>query len=92
MNRTKPHQSPAARAVPRPTVRPPISQTNGDVALADITDVCALSRMSPSWVWDEVKEGRLPAPVIRLPRCTRWRLADVRAWLIEWAAAAQVSA
>lgn len=59
-----------------------------DVALGDIRDVCAAVRMSPSWVHEETSAGRFPRPVVRMPRCTRWRLADVRNWLIERAAQA----
>jgi predicted DNA-binding transcriptional regulator AlpA len=65
----------------RPSRRPPLSEAHADLALADITDVCALLRMSKSWVHDAIVRGAFPSPVIRKPRCTRWRLADVRAWL-----------
>lgn len=38
--------------------------------------------------WHElVRVGEAPQPVIRAPRCTRWRLADVRQFLIDRAAA-----
>lgn len=39
--------------------------------------------MSVSWWHEEVRTGRAPAPVVRQPRCTRWRLADARAYWIE---------
>ena len=82
----------AVRAEPtkRPTVRPPIPTGHDDVALIDINDVCALARMSMSWWHDEVRAGRAPQPLRYGPRCTRWRLADVRAWLIERAKAAAI--
>lgn len=67
----------------RPIVRPPLSHGHDDVALADMTDLEALTRMQRSWLHAAVRDGRFPAPVIREPRCTRWRLADVRRWLIE---------
>lgn len=70
-------------AVPKPIVRPPLVETHADVALADIKDFAALSRMSESWIHDAVRTGLAPAPVIKQPRCTRWRLADIRAWLIK---------
>ena len=76
----------------RATVRPPLPSANADVALTDINDVCALVRMSPSWWHDEVRAGRAPAPLRFGPRCTRWKLADVRAWLIERAAQPQAEA
>lgn len=62
----------------RPTRRPPLPDAHSDVSLGDIKDVCALIRMSASWVHAEVSAGRFPAPAIRRPRCTRWRIADVR--------------
>jgi len=60
-----------------------------DVAFLDIADVCALARMSASWVHEEVRTGRFPVPMRFGPRCSRWRSADVRAWLIARADAAQ---
>ena len=78
------------RTKKRPTVRPPLPAGQSDVALADINDLEALTRMKRSWLHQAVREGRFPAPAIREPRCTRWKLADVRAWIatrIEQAAA-----
>ncbi len=74
----------------RPIVRPPLPDAHADVALADINDLRALIRMSASWIHEEVRHGRFPEPVIREPRCTRWRISDVRAWLIERANKATV--
>ena len=76
-------------AIARPIVRPPLIEAHADVALADIKDFAALSRMSESWIHDAVKNGLAPVPVIKQPRCTRWRLADIRAWLIKRASAAE---
>lgn len=39
--------------------------------------------MSISQWHNLVRSGDAPAPAIRQPRFTRWRIADVRAWLIE---------
>ncbi len=61
----------------------PLPAGLADVALLDIRDVLAAVRMSASWVHDEVRERRFPQPLRFGPRCTRWRSADVRAWLIE---------
>ncbi len=66
----------------RPIVRPPLPETNIDVALIDIKDFAALTRMSRSWILQEVAAGRAPQPVIRRPRCTRWKLSDVRAYAV----------
>ena len=54
-----------------------------DVALADIKDLMALTRWSASKIHDLVRKGEFPAPSIRESRCTRWKLADVRGYLIE---------
>lgn len=54
-----------------------------DVALASIKDVCALVRMSPSWVHDEIRAGRFPQPLRFGPRCSRWTVASIRTWLAE---------
>jgi hypothetical protein len=56
-----------------------------DVALIDGQTCAATACMSISWWLAEVAAGRAPAPAIRKPRCTRWRLADVRAWLVQHA-------
>jgi predicted DNA-binding transcriptional regulator AlpA len=61
----------------------PLPADLADVALLDIKDVCAVVRMSASWVHDATRTSRFPSPVIRQSRCARWRSADVRAWLIE---------
>lgn len=53
-----------------------------DVALIDAAGVCAMVAMSKSWLYAQVAAGEFPAPVIREPRCSRWRLADVRAHLM----------
>lgn len=60
-----------------------------DVALLDISDVCAAARMSASWIHEEVRAGRFPQPMRFGPRCSRWRSSDVRAWLVARAAAAE---
>lgn len=59
-----------------------------DVALIDAPTCAATGGMSVSWWHDEVKEGRAPQPAIRKPRCTRWRVSDVRAFWIASAAQA----
>lgn len=51
-----------------------------DVLLIDAAKCAAAGDMSVSWWHEEVRAGRAPQPVVRRPRCTRWRLADVRAF------------
>lgn len=60
-----------------------------EVAFLDIRDVCMVARMSASWIHDEVRGGRFPQPMRFGPRCSRWRSADVREWLVARAAAAE---
>lgn len=74
----------------RATTPPPASLA--DVSLLDIKDVCAAVRMSVSWVHDEVRSGRFPQPLRFGMRCTRWKAADVRQWLIERASGAAADA
>lgn len=50
------------------------------VALVDAKVFAAVGGMSVSWLLEEVAARRAPQPVIRRPRCTRWRLVDVRAF------------
>lgn len=73
--------------VSRVAKRPPLPEGHAAYALADINDVEALTRMKRSWIYEEVRLGRFPAPVIRQPRCTRWLLADIRAWVLRRIAA-----
>jgi hypothetical protein len=49
-----------------------------DVALADAYTCAAVGDMGITWWLDKVASGEAPAPVIRQPRCTRWRIADVK--------------
>jgi predicted DNA-binding transcriptional regulator AlpA len=60
--------------------------TLADVALIEATTCAAAGAMSVSWWHDAVRLGRAPAPAIRKPRCTRWRLSEVRAF---WEALAE---
>ena len=53
------------------------------VALIDGPTAAAAGCMSLSSWHELVRKGEAPAPVIRQPRCTRWTLVSVRAWLIE---------
>lgn len=62
-----------------------VRQSCEDIALCDVSDVLEIVRMSRTWLWAETAAGRFPAPHIRRPRMTRWRLADVRRWVQEQA-------
>lgn len=71
-----------------PAARPLPADLAG-VALIDAPTCAAVGDMSVSWWHDEVRAGRAPAPAIREPRCTRWRVVDVRTY---WAQRAEESA
>jgi hypothetical protein len=57
-----------------------------DVRLLDIKACCAPGDMGATWWRSEVAAGRAPEPVVRLPRCTRWRAADVHKFWADFAA------
>ena len=80
-----------AKTDPKPAARP-LPADLADVALLDISDVCAAVRMSASWVHDEVRSCRFPQPLRYGPRCTRWPAASVRQYLIDRAAQPQAEA
>jgi predicted DNA-binding transcriptional regulator AlpA len=65
----------------KPTVRSLAPPELADVALIDAPRIAAAACMSLSSWHELVRTGQAPQPVMRAPRCTRWRLADVRAWL-----------
>lgn len=73
---TKTDTKPAARPLPANLV---------DIALIDASTCAAPGDLSVSWWLEEVRAGRAPQPVIRKPRCTRWRLVDVRTFWVEFA-------
>lgn len=76
----------------KPVRREPIATHQADVALCDVRDIMAMTRMGKSFLYAAVRDGTFPAPVIKRPRCTRWRLADVRNYLLKFGANAQASA
>ncbi len=69
----------------KPTARTVPPDALADVALIDCKAAAAAACISVSQFHDLVRTGRAPQPAFRAPRCTRWRLADVRAWLVEFA-------
>ncbi len=56
-----------------------------EALLIDAKRAAAMGSFSLSWWLSEVCAGRAPAPVIRKPRCTRWRASDVRAFWQQFA-------
>ena len=78
----------AAAAGTRRATRPPTPPALADVALIDGPGAAAAACISISQWHALVAEGDAPRPAFRGIRCTRWKLIDVRAWLIERAAGA----
>lgn len=68
-------------------VAQPFPSALADVALIDAETCAAPGMMSVSWWHEEVRSGRAPKPAVQRPRCTRWRLADVKAFWLDFAAA-----
>ena len=59
---------------PKPIVLPtPLAE----VALVDAKTAAAAGGVGESWWLDRVRTGAAPQPAVRLPRFSRWRLADV---------------
>lgn len=52
-----------------------------DSALLDVKEIRYLAGRSPASIWRDVKRGRLPRPISIGPNSSRWRAADVRAYL-----------
>jgi prophage regulatory protein len=45
--------------------------------LLDIKEVCRKFSVGPTWVYTELKAGRLPKPVSLGKRCTRWVESEI---------------
>lgn len=65
---------------------PEIPSALADVALIDDTTCAVAAGMSVSYWRELVAGGIAPLPAIQATRFTRWRLADVRAFLIAFVA------
>ena len=72
---SRPTQAPCQVTIPSGLV---------DVAYIDGGACAAAAAMSISQWHAMVKDGKAPKPAIRKPRFTRWLMADVRAWLIQF--------
>lgn len=49
-----------------------------DSALVDVKVIAAILSRSPTSIWRDAREGKLPAPVKAGPACTRWRVGAIR--------------
>ena len=52
-----------------------------DRLLISLDDVCRLVGLGRSQIYVMVRQGRFPRPVRLGRRCSRWRMATVRAWV-----------
>jgi predicted DNA-binding transcriptional regulator AlpA len=77
--------APLSGAASRAARRAPTPPELADVALIDGPRCAAAGCIAISTWYELVRRGEAPQPVLRAPRCTRWRLADVREWLRLWA-------
>jgi len=71
--------------MPKKTDLPPVPSALADVAMVDAKTATSVGRMSVSWWLERVATGEAPQPVIRAPRCTRWLMADVRRFWVQFA-------
>jgi len=66
-----------------PKALPAVPAALAEFALIDVRQVSAACGLS-AHTWQRlVRAGAAPQPAVRAPRYTRWRLADVRAWLLQ---------
>ena len=65
----------------------PLLSPLAEVALIDAETSASAGQMSVSWWHERVAAGIAPQPVHRAPRCTRWRLTDVREFWLKFAEA-----
>lgn len=70
------------------TNQPTIPSALADVSMIDAQSCAAAAAISISSWHAAVRAGAAPQPAVRLPRMTRWKLSDVRDWLIQRAAQA----
>lgn len=57
-------------------------ETLPDSALLDAKEIRYLSGRSTASIWRDVKRSRLPVPIAVGPNSSKWRAADVRAYLL----------
>ena len=64
---------------------PSVPPAMADIALLDARACAAHGALSVSWWHAKVATGEAPQPVVRMPRCTRWRAVDVRNFWVAFA-------
>lgn len=70
-------------AAPPRTIKPaqPLESANNPAALLRFPTVQALTGLSRSTIYSRIREKAFPEPIKLGSRCTRFRAADVAAWL-----------
>lgn len=66
----------------------PVEAALNPAALLRIETVQALTGIGRSSIYAKVKAGTFPRQIVLSPKCSRWRAADVMAWLAAAGAAA----
>ncbi len=56
--------------------------TENDIALIATPETSRISGISRTEIWRQVKAKKFPQPVRLGPRCTRFSLEEVRAWVL----------
>lgn len=72
---------PTRKPSTRGTTTQPLEAVNLPDALLKVATVGAVTALSASSIFRKTAAGEFPEPVRLGARCTRWRAADVRAWL-----------
>ena len=54
---------------------------NSESLLLSDKEVSRLLGISKPWIWKHTRLGNFPEPVRFGSRCTRWRKADILAWV-----------
>lgn len=67
----------------RRVIRQPIEAVTLPDALLKKPTVCAITGLSGSTIDRKTASKSFPAPIKLGTRCTRWRAADIRAWLAQ---------
>lgn len=84
VDKARPTQAPIEAHPLTPAPRRSPAGLPAELAAVALIDAprCAQAACISVSTWHElVRRGDAPAPAMRAPRCTRWRLADVADWL-----------
>jgi predicted DNA-binding transcriptional regulator AlpA len=78
------NESPGALALP-----------NEPLSLVSLDVVCGVTGTKKTFVYDAVREGRMPRPLRLSSRCSRWRAGDIREYLrdpLNWSSGKAIDA